>query len=175
MTSKSTKLHLGCGNDIKKGFINLDSVKLPGVDIVHNLDKFPWPFKDNSFDYILSISTLEHLENLIKTMEEIHRICKNNAIIEIIVPHFSSMGAFKDPTHKHFFTYYSFNYFIDKNNYNFYSKARFKILKRKIIYGKLFFLFEWIANLFPKFHEVFLRKFLPVRDLFFRLEVKKHS
>ena len=39
------KLHLGCGKVIKKGFINLDSVKLKGVDVVHNLDVYPWPFK----------------------------------------------------------------------------------------------------------------------------------
>lgn len=173
MTKHSLKLHLGCGNDIKQDFINLDSVKLPGVDIVHDLNKFPWPFKQNVFEKIISISTLEHLENLIKVMEEIHRISKNEAIIEIRVPHFSSLGAFKDPTHKIFFSYYSFDYFTDDFNYNFYTKARFKILKRKIIYGKIFKPLEIIANLFPKIHEIFLRKFFPVQDLYFKLKVVK--
>jgi len=173
MTLKSTKLHLGCGTDIKLGFVNLDSVKLPGVDIVHNLDKYPWPLKNNTFDYIISISTLEHLDNLIKVMEEIHRISKKGAIIEIKVPHFSSMGAFKDPTHKHFFTYYSFDYFTKDFDYNFYTKARFKIIERKIIYGSAFKIFQGIANIFPKIHEILLRKFLPVQDLYFKLEVIK--
>ena len=133
---KIRKLHLGCGKDIKRGFVNLDCVKLPGVDVIHNLNKFPWPFKDNSFDYILSISVLEHLDNLIKVIEEIHRICNNNAIIEINVPHFSSLGAYQDPTHKNFFTYYTFDYFKEDFNYNFYSNSRFKIIKRNIIiYG----------------------------------------
>jgi len=168
------KLNIGCGKDIKPGFVNIDIIKLPDVDKIVNLNKYPWPFKDNEFDYVFCASVLEHLEDIVKALEEIHRICKNNAIVDIIVPHFSSMGAFKDPTHKHFFTYYSFDYFTEDGGYNFYSKARFKILKRKIIYGKTFFLFEWIANIFPKAHEIILRKYLPVKDLFFRLEVKKY-
>ncbi len=173
MAIKSTKLHLGCGNQIKSDFVNLDSIKLPGVDVVHNLNKFPWPFKDNLFDHIVSISTLEHLDNLIKVMEEIHRISKNNAIIEIRVPHFASFGAFKDPTHRIFFSYYSFDYFTEGFDFNFYTKARFKIVKRKIIYGSVFRLFQGIANIFPKIHEILLRKFLPVKDLYFKLEVVK--
>jgi len=40
---KSTKLNIGCGKDIKEDYVNLDSVKLPEVDVVHNLDKYPWP------------------------------------------------------------------------------------------------------------------------------------
>jgi SAM-dependent methyltransferase len=167
------KLHLGCGKDIIPGFINLDSIKLPGVDVVYDLNKFPWPFKNNSFDYILAKSTLEHLEDLIKVMEEVHRISKKDAIIEIIVPHFASLGAYIDPTHKLFFSYYTFDYFTENFDYNFYSKARFKIEERKIVYNKKFFLFEGIANLSPRFHEIFLRKFLPVQDLHFKLRVIK--
>ena len=46
------KLNIGCGKKILNGYINLDVVKLPGVDIVHDLNKYPWPFKDNYFDEI---------------------------------------------------------------------------------------------------------------------------
>jgi hypothetical protein len=106
-------------------------------------------------------------------MEELHRICKKDAVIEIRVPHFASLGAFKDPTHKIFFSYYSFDYFTENFNYNFYTKSRFEIIERKIIYGSIFKLFQGIANLSPKIHEVFLRKFLPVQDLYFKLKVVK--
>ena len=170
---KYTKLNIGCGKDIRKGFVNLDILKLPGVDVVWNLNKTPWPFKDNSFDYVTAVSTLEHVKDLIKTMEEIHRICKDKAIVDIRVPHFSSLGAYIDPTHKIFFSYYTFDYFKECFDYNFYSNARFKIVKRKILYNKYFFFFEWLANLFPRFHEILLRKFFPVQDIFFRLKAKK--
>lgn len=165
------KLNLGCGKDILQNFINADKVKLPGVDIVMDFDVFPYKFKANEFEYVIAKSVLEHSSDLIKIMEELHRICKNKAIIEIIVPHFESLGAFKDPTHKIFFSYYTFDYFTEDFDYNFYTKARFKILERKIIYN--FKPLQVIANKFPKFHEIFLRKFLPVKNLSFKLEVVK--
>ena len=60
------KLNLGCGKKILKGYINLDCVKFPGVDKVHNLNKYPWPFKDNEFDEIYCDNILEHLDGIIK-------------------------------------------------------------------------------------------------------------
>ena len=41
------KLNLGCGTDIKKGYINLDVAKLDGVDVVHDINRLPLPFKEN--------------------------------------------------------------------------------------------------------------------------------
>ena len=77
------KLNLGCGRDIKKSnkeeiWINLDQFKLKGVDVAHNLDKTPWPFKSNYFDEIYARDVIEHLKDLFKTMKEIHRISKKN-------------------------------------------------------------------------------------------------
>ena len=167
------KLHLGCGKDIRKGFINVDLVNLPGVDVWFDLNKFPWPFGDNQFEEVISIATFEHLDNLVKVMEEVYRISKPNAIIDIRVPHFSSLGAFRDPTHKNFFTYYTFDYFDKDFEYNFYSNARFKIIDRKIIYGKGLGFLQWIANKFPKFHEVYLRKIFPARSIYFILKTDK--
>tara|TARA_Y100000310_G_scaffold341262_1_gene439866 strand:+ start:906 stop:1397 length:492 start_codon:yes stop_codon:yes gene_type:complete len=159
------RLNLGCGRDIKQGFTNVDKFKSEGTDVVHDLDRFPYPFKRDSVDYILMKSSLEHLKDIPRVMEEIYKICKDNAIIEIIVPHFESFGAFKDTTHFHFFTYFSFDYdfYLDK----------FRIIKRKFIYPRFCFLFEWLANSWPRFHEIILRKFLPVKDIYFKLQVKK--
>ena len=39
--SRSNKLHIGCGHDIKEGWVNHDLAQLPGVDIVHDLNSFP--------------------------------------------------------------------------------------------------------------------------------------
>ncbi|KKN48150.1 hypothetical protein LCGC14_0655940 [marine sediment metagenome] len=172
------KLNLGCGKRVLKGYINLDIIKLEGVEVVHDLNKFPYPFLDNSFDEIRANSIFEHLYNLPNVLEELWRISKPGAIINIGVPHFASLGAFVDLTHKQFFTYYSFDYYSENpkkeiSNLNYYSKARFKISKRKIIYPKYFKIFEWFANKVPHFHEIMLRKFLPVKSLYFKLEVKK--
>ena len=38
------KLNLGCGNDIRQGYINLDVAELDGVDVVWDVNKLPLPF-----------------------------------------------------------------------------------------------------------------------------------
>jgi len=143
---QSKKLTIGCGKDIKKDFVNLDIAKLPGVDVIHNLNKYPWPFKDNEFEYIYCDNVLEHLEDIIKPLEEIWRISRSKARIRIIVPIFPSVWSFCDPTHKSIYTYFTFNYFRLKFDLNYYSKARFGILKRKIIFNKIIKPVEWIVN-----------------------------
>jgi ubiquinone/menaquinone biosynthesis C-methylase UbiE len=175
-----TKLNLGGGKQKIKGFLNVDLVKTPQTDIVHDLNIFPWPFKDNSVDAIIMDNILEHLKDITPVMKELWRICRDNAKIKINVPHFASLGAYVDPTHYHFFTYYSFEVYSNESCkksfdlFDYYTgKEKFKILKRKITYPKGLRFFEWFANKFPKFHETFLRKFLPVRNLEFELEVEK--
>jgi predicted SAM-dependent methyltransferase len=77
------KLNLGCGNDIKKDFINLDIVDYGGNQ-VHDLNSFPYPFEENVFDEIYASHVLEHLESFHKTVSELYRICKPDAIIVVL-------------------------------------------------------------------------------------------
>jgi len=143
---KNKKLNLGCGKDIKEGYINVDSIKLPGVDKVVDLNKYPWPFKDNEFDFVLCSHILEHLNSIIKPLEEIWRITKKNSKVKILVPISPSVYAFADPAHKQFYTYFTFNYFKEEHNPNYYSKARFKIKSRKIIFSKYLKPIEILVN-----------------------------
>src|SRR3989339_787058 len=127
------KLNLGCGRDIRKGYVNLDSAPLKGVDAVHDMDKFPYPFKDNQFTEVIANHVLEHVQNLMKVMQELSRICKPNAIIKVRVPFYHSHGAFQDPTHKIFFTMDTFDYFTHSTFFDYYAKAKFVIVKREPI------------------------------------------
>jgi predicted SAM-dependent methyltransferase len=53
------KLHLGCGKNIKVGYINIDNyVDFPGVE---KLDIFNLPYKENLVDEILSEHLVEHI------------------------------------------------------------------------------------------------------------------
>ncbi|MFC1884327.1 methyltransferase domain-containing protein [Thermodesulfobacteriota bacterium] len=127
------KIYFGCGKHKKEGYVNVDIVQLPTVDVVHNMNVFPYPFEDNSADEILLIHILEHLPDTIKVMEEVWRICKNSALVKIDVPYYNSPGAFHDPTHIKFFTEHTFDYFTSDitnplSQYNYYSVARFNIL-----------------------------------------------
>ena len=166
------KLNLGCGKDVKKGYINLDSVNLKNVDIVHNLNKFPYPFEDNEFDEVYASMILEHLDNWIKAMEEIHRISKKHAIIKIKVPFFPSMYSVIDPTHKNFFTYMTFDYFNPKHGLNYYSNARFKIIKRKIVFSwnPILKFLSIPINWAPVFYSRYLSFMFPSNELYFELK-----
>ena len=99
------RLDIGCGKNKKPGYIGLDRVSMPGVDIVCNLEKEKIPIEDNSIDEVYSMHFMEHVTDLLVVMEEVWRVSKNNAKITIAVPYFTSVGAFRDPTHKQFFSY----------------------------------------------------------------------
>lgn len=172
----SKKLTIGCGKDVKKGFVNLDIAKLPGVDVVHDLEKYPWPFKDSEFEYVYCDNVLEHLTSIIKPLEEVHRISKNQAKIKVIVPIFPSVWSFCDPTHKSVYTYFTFNYFQPEDSLNYYSKARFKILKRKIVFQKVFRPLELLINSSESFKKIwahFLSHIIPAQFLDIELETIK--
>ena len=97
------KLNLGCGDKKLPGFLNLDKYETFKPDIVHDLEKFPYPFSDNEIDEIKLIHVLEHIgqtsEIYINIMKELYRICCNEAKIHISVPHPRSDDYLADPTH----------------------------------------------------------------------------
>src|SRR3989339_1317786 len=105
------KLNLGCGNDIKQGWVNLDSAKLPGVNVVRNIEELPLPFGDGEFDEILANDILEHVE-YVPVLKDIHRILKKGGKLTIRVPHFTSKTNFIDPTHKKRFSIETFDFFV---------------------------------------------------------------
>ena len=109
------RLNIGCGNDIREGWINLDSVDLEGVDVCHDINKLPLPFEDSSLDEVDCQDVLEHCTDYIAIVEDIHRILKRGGKLKIRVPHFTSKNAYTDPTHKVFFAFRTFHFFSKKS------------------------------------------------------------
>ncbi len=121
-----------------EGFIGVDRIKMEAVDVVHDMNVFPYPFADDSIEEAHLFNILEHLPDTIRVIEEIWRICKPGAVVRIGVPYYNSPGAFADPTHLRFFTESTFDYFTEDgaswlSAYNYYSHARFKIHSVKLI------------------------------------------
>jgi ubiquinone/menaquinone biosynthesis C-methylase UbiE len=147
------------------GSIGVDKTYLEGVDIVSDLFK-GLPFKDNSVDLIYCSHFLEHVDDFFYFIEELHRVLKPGGKIKASVPYYTSIDSYTDPTHKHFFTEATFNYFTDKWLYGYYSKARFKIEKISF-------------NYYPKIRYLpfkkYLRKFLmnTVQEIFYELTAVK--
>tara|TARA_Y100000034_G_C6805657_1_gene361751 strand:- start:152 stop:613 length:462 start_codon:yes stop_codon:yes gene_type:complete len=117
------KLNLGCGTNYKKGWLNVDINKKVKKDKIVNLEKFPYPFKNNEFNIIIMKHVLEHLEDTVKTMKELKRIINKKGMIKIEVPYYKNKGAFRDPTHKRFFTEDTFPEYFNKD---------FKIIKNEL-------------------------------------------
>lgn len=108
---KLLKLDLGCGGNKRKGFTGVDIVKAKGVDIVHDLETYPWPFKNNSVDEVNMSNYFEHLKDPFRFMNELHRVMKKGANCSIVSPYYSSMRAWQDPTHTHAISEASFLYY----------------------------------------------------------------
>jgi SAM-dependent methyltransferase len=130
----SDVLHLGCGRKYMKGAVNLDISPEVGADVVHDLASVPWPLPSDTFREIHAFDVVEHLDDVLRSMEEIHRVCRPGARVYITVPHFSSANAFTDPTHRHQFSYFTFDYFGSDHGLAFYSKARFARHRTEIVF-----------------------------------------
>lgn len=142
------KLNLGCGTDIREGYINLDISNLPGVDVVHNIESLPLPFGDDTFDEIICQDVLEHVE-YIPVLEEIYRIMKTNGALKIRVPHFSSKNNYIDPTHKKMFSWETFLFFVDdpSSTRGYYFPFKFaKASQVKITFVKGMYFYDYLLE-----------------------------
>ncbi len=157
------KLHLGCGLDYREGWVNVDSHAK--ADVKWDLNKFPYPFKENTFDYIYCSQIIEHLDPLEKVMEELHRILKKGGKVEIKVPYFRSSSAFIFG-HKTFFIWGTFDFFtdgklLDEHNPDF--RPLFLYVKRKLQFRKVYRLLgiSLFARFFPQIYEDFFSQIFP--------------
>jgi SAM-dependent methyltransferase len=129
------KLLLGCGKTKMPNAIGVDSVLISEyVDVVHDLNIVPYPIPDQACDEVHMYHVLEHLDNPIEKLEEIHRVLKKGGMLYLRVPHFSSCGAFSDITHKRPYGYTSFDCFTEDNYHGYYTNIKYKIIKKKIKY-----------------------------------------
>jgi SAM-dependent methyltransferase len=101
MNATQNKLNLGAGADRKPGYVNLDWTPAAAPDVLHDLNKFPYPFAENTFDLVEAAHVLEHLDRPFDAMREIHRIMKPGGRLLLKVPHFSR--GFTHAEHQHGF------------------------------------------------------------------------
>lgn len=176
-------LDIGCGRNKIPGAIGIDLNPETQADIIHDLNVFPYPFADNEFEAVNCDSILEHVEDILRVMEEIHRITLPGGRVHVKVPYYTSFDAFTDPTHKHFFTSRSFDYFREDYVYNYYTKARFVIQEMRLTFLRLKQLggisphkllgIEFLANRWIKIYEAFFAYIFPAQIISFELQVIK--
>jgi predicted SAM-dependent methyltransferase len=112
VNKRKLRLDLACGKRKKHNFIGVDLWE--GADIVYNLEKFPWPFENDSVDEIFCQHYIEHVPDFVSFANELHRIMKVGAKAEIIAPYYTSVRAWMDPTHIRAISEGSFQYLSKK-------------------------------------------------------------
>ena len=145
-TEKFKRLNFGCGNDIRKGWDNCDIQNGSGV-ISFDFNKFPYPIKDNTYEYIEARQVLNFVCKADEVLYELRRIAKQNAIIRIIVPWYHNKGAHNDIQTVHWFNENSFIHFAGQYPCKVDTNPRFaliKIEKQPTIVGK--FMPRWVRE-----------------------------
>lgn len=168
-------LNLGCGRKHLPGAVNLDVTPDTSPDVVHDLNRRPWPFPDDSFREVVALDVIEHLDDVIGSMEEIHRVCRDGAVVRITLPHYSCGNAFTDPTHRHYFSYFSFHYVTGEHDFSFYTRSRFRRLASQIVFYPTLVnkLVHRLANRNPQAYERRWAWMFPAWFLSFELAVVK--
>lgn len=116
-TATRRELLLGCGARRDKivalpgaegwsGLVTLDRNDAHGADVVHDLERVPYPFPSDHFDEVHAYEVLEHLGGqgdflaFFAQFSELHRILKPGGMLHASVPRHDSIWAWGDPSHR---------------------------------------------------------------------------
>ena len=150
-------LDVGCGIRKYPGSIGIDYNSSSAADVLVDLDSFPYPFADRTFDQLRAIHVIEHVTDVVRTMEEFHRLVRPGGRIRIETPHYTDYSSFCDPTHKHHLNSFSFRYFGENHGgFGYYTDAKFREIYVRV---KLLALWKWLGFEFLVNRFVRFRKF----------------
>ncbi|MCX6815390.1 MAG: methyltransferase domain-containing protein [Candidatus Aenigmarchaeota archaeon] len=139
------KLHVGCGTKKLEGYVNCDIAKDVNPDVVVDICALSKKFKKKSVDEILTEHMLEHVDDFVKAMKEIHAVLKKGGKAHIVVPYATIPSAFH-PHHKWYFTKESFSPFHKDNSLRYYYDFHFSSVKTKIVFSRQMFFMTKLAN-----------------------------
>ena len=124
-------LNVGCGDKKIPDSLGVDFDPASCADVIHDLDNYPWPFPDKAFERIIAWHVIEHVRNPRRAMDEIQRICRQGATVEMATPHYSSPDSWGDMTHYSHFSLKTFEPFYKKRN----EAVPFELVERKLTFG----------------------------------------
>lgn len=170
-----TALDIGAGTvERLPGAMRLDSARAVRPDVVADVNR-PLPFRSDAFDVVGAYDVVEHVDDLVRLVEEVHRVLRPGGIFQVTTPHFSSSNVYADPTHRRALSLRSFDCFADGHPLHYYSGARFRVRTASLMFkgrllGRLLF---HLARRFPAWYEERLAWVFPAWFLYFELEAVK--
>ncbi len=171
-------IDIGCGrNKLDPAALGLDQSPDSAADVVCDLNRYPWPLRDNVASKIFLSHVVEHLDDLMRAMKEVHRIGRSGAKVSIATPHFSSHNAYTDPTHRRSLACGSFQYFTGQPFERFSGASfRFRILECRLSFGHSLLLDglgRLTAGLSLGWYERHAAWIFPAQDILCTLEIVK--
>ncbi len=188
-------LDLGCGPRKEPGAYGIDAFPHPGVDLVHDLDRTPWPLPDGEYERIVIRHVIEHVQDMVTFLREVHRVARPDAMIEIVTPHFSNRSAYADPTHRRALSVRVFDFFTGGEPRPLHRAAiarhwlfehrfvlerlagvpSYSLVRRRLTFSRFFRWLgvAWLAARHLDFYEFYLAWIFPARDIEITLRAKK--
>jgi len=107
-TKKPLRLNLGCCNDYRPGWLNVDKSLQFKADEYFDLED-PWPLNNSIATEVIAFHVVEHIKNICLFMREAHRVLAKDGTLHIKAPWWSGHWAAGDPTHVRFINDMTFN------------------------------------------------------------------
>lgn len=104
------RLDLGCGLNKAPGSIGVDSNRdATAADVIADVNR-PLPFADDSFDEVRAVHVIEHVDDIMRTIAEVHRVARSGGRVYLVTPHYTDSTSWRDPTHRWHLNTYSFRF-----------------------------------------------------------------
>lgn len=167
------------------------------ADLVFDLNRYPYDLPEGRFSRIILNHVVEHLNDIPALFDELYRLARPGARIEIVTPHYSNRCSYTDPTHRQHLGVQFIDWFAVRpdrdDSLTFRRKAgrfvfehsfdyetlrqpsQFLLLSQRITFSRIFKMLgvQWLANRYYRFWEFYFALLLPARDMHLVLEVRK--
>lgn len=165
-------LDLGCGGHKVPGAVGVDRDPRSQADVLGDLDAKRLPFRDGLFDEVHLNHVIEHLQDVVAVMAEVHRVSKSGAVVTVRTPHFSSIHSYTDPGHRQRLARGS----MDQVRKDLPPGRSIEVLRKEIRFHPRYF-WSWPARLIYRIsankYEKFFAFVFPARELVFELRIVK--
>ena len=170
-TPERRVLDLGCGGHKYPGAVGVDRNPRSQADVLGDLDAGRLPFRDGTFDEARLDHVIEHLQDVVAVMAEVHRVCKPGALVVVRTPHFSSIHAYTDPGHRQRLARGS----MDQVRKDLAPGCGLEVLRKDILFhhGPWSWPGRLIYRISPNKYEKFFAFMFPARELVFELRILK--
>lgn len=128
------KLNIGSGAKRIEGWVNIDKYPVHSNDLQGDLNA-SIDLPDACADEIRLDNVIEHVDSVVHSMKEIRRLLKKGGVVKIYTPHYSSQASWRDPTHRHHLSFFSFDMFCQEKNSHYLGGKMFAMKRKTLSFG----------------------------------------